>query len=179
MTGGRARPGPRPCGHVFHVALRLVERQTFLKSIRRLKRRHRVRAEHGSCDQRFDLWPAPGCPGQSIDESSHPVNGTLTAFQCRAPRSLLLTPRSLTGRLADESVQLPGGAALAGRPRTLSDRRSRTGPPGAADRRDRSGLARGCATDGGLDQRRAPAEGRQALDRDVPTHTECAIRMTW
>src|SRR5208282_2867134 len=49
----------------------------------RLKRRHRVRAEHGSHDRRFDLWPAPGCPGQSIDESSHPVNGTLTAFLLR------------------------------------------------------------------------------------------------
>jgi|SRR5208282_5103289 len=55
-------------------------------------------------------------------------------------------------------------------PRTLSDRRRRARPPGAADRRDGSGLARGCATDGGPDQRRAPAEGRQALGRDVPTH---------
>src|SRR5271157_3136020 len=83
VTGGRARPGPRPCGHDFHVAERLVERQTFLKSIRRLKRRNRVRAEHGSHYQRFNLWPTTGCPGQSIDDSSHPVNGTLTAFLCR------------------------------------------------------------------------------------------------
>ncbi len=61
---------------------------------------------------------------------------TILVLLCKEANSPSLDGQlraSATRRLADESVQLPGGSTLGGRPRVVPDRRCQPGAAGAAD----------------------------------------------